>query len=74
MRLVPCPHCGPREAAEFVCLGEARPRPGGAGDLAKAVYLRDNVKGPVTELWWHRMGCRHWLRLTRDTATNRFVP
>lgn len=66
MRLVPCPECGPREQGEFVCLGEARPR--------ADIYARDNAKGPVEELWWHRQGCRRWLRLRRDTATNRFVP
>jgi sarcosine oxidase subunit delta len=63
MRLVPCPNCGPREQAEFVCLGETTPR---------EIYLRDNAKGPVTELWWHKHGCRHWLKLARNTATNEF--
>lgn len=74
MRLVPCPACGPREAAEYVCLGEERARPADGGELADAVYMRDNAKGPVEELWWHRHGCRRWLRLRRDTATNRFAP
>jgi heterotetrameric sarcosine oxidase delta subunit len=63
MRLVPCPQCGPREPAEFVCLGETTPR---------EIYYRDNTKGGVAELWWHKHGCRQWLRLTRDTATNGF--
>lgn len=74
MRLVPCPQCGPREAAEFVCLGEERPHPQGDADPGEALYMRDNLKGPTEELWWHRMGCRRWSRLTRDTSTNRFVP
>jgi heterotetrameric sarcosine oxidase delta subunit len=69
MRQVPCPHCGPREPAEFVCLGE----PPARADAAE-VYLRLNAKGPVDEFWWHRAGCRRWLRLRRDTATNRFSP
>ncbi len=63
MRLVPCPHCGPREQAEFVCLGETVPR---------EIYYRDNAKGPAKELWWHKHGCRNWLRLDRNTATNEF--
>ena len=72
MRLVPCPICGPREATEFVCFGEERPRPDLARPLAEAIYMRDNAKGPVTELWWHRAGCRRWLELRRNTATNGF--
>jgi methylglutamate dehydrogenase subunit B len=74
MRLVPCPRCGPREAAEFVCVGEKRPHPLDGDDLAETLYMRDNAKGPAEELWWHRFGCRRWLRLTRNTATNRFAP
>lgn len=74
MRLVPCPHCGSREAAEFVCGGEKRSHPQDGDTLAEALYMRDNAKGPVEELWWHRHGCRRWLRLTRNSATNGFVP
>ncbi|MCA3248239.1 MAG: sarcosine oxidase subunit delta [Tagaea sp.] len=73
MRLVPCPTCGPREAGEFVCFGEPRPRPDGTRPLAEAIYARDNLKGPVAELWWHRAGCRRWLTLRRNSATNAFV-
>lgn len=74
MRLVPCPECGLREANEFVCVGEAPAHPVRAEGIADALYGRPNVKGPVEELWWHKFGCRRWLRLGRDTATNRFTP
>lgn len=74
MRLVPCPNCGLREQNEFVCLGEPPQRPIDVSGIDEAVYRRDNFKGPAEELWWHRHGCRRWLRLRRDTATNRFVP
>ena len=46
-----------------MCLGETTPR---------EIYLRDNAKGPVEEMWWHKHGCRHWLKLARNTATNEF--
>jgi methylglutamate dehydrogenase subunit B len=74
MRLVSCPQCGPREQNEFLCLGEPPRRPANTGEIDDAVYRRDNVKGPVEELWWHRHGCRRWIRLRRDTSTNRFLP
>jgi sarcosine oxidase, subunit delta len=74
MQLVPCPHCGPREQGEFVCLGEAPAHPIVPENLARALYGRVNAKGIAVELWWHRHGCRQWLRLTRDSATNRFAP
>jgi heterotetrameric sarcosine oxidase delta subunit len=74
MRLVPCPDCGPREQSEFVCIGEGSPHPVSSDGLGEALYSRANTKGPAEELWWHKFGCRRWLRLERDTATNGFLP
>jgi sarcosine oxidase subunit delta len=34
------------------------------------VFLYDNPKGPHLEYWQHVEGCRQWLVLERDTATN----
>ena len=51
---------------------KARPAHG-TGDL-KAwhdyVFLFDNPKGPHREYWQHVLGCRQWLVLERNTATN----
>lgn len=74
-----CPFCGPRSELEFSCGGEpvARPRDGAAIDgdaLAETLYMRDNAKGVHEELWWHRLGCRRWFRLRRDTRDNVIVP
>ncbi|ODN69256.1 sarcosine oxidase subunit delta [Methylobrevis pamukkalensis] len=72
--LIPCPFCGPRDAAEFTYRGDAAPvRPADdAGEAAFAdyVYLRDNPRGEITELWYHRAGCNGWLVVTRNTATH----
>ncbi len=35
------------------------------------VFLFDNPKGAHREYWQHVLGCRQWLVLERDTATNR---
>jgi sarcosine oxidase delta subunit len=32
--------------------------------------MRDNARGVHEELWWHRLGCRRWFRLRRDTRDN----
>jgi heterotetrameric sarcosine oxidase delta subunit len=32
--------------------------------------MRRNVRGVQEERWFHRDGCRRWLTLSRDTATN----
>jgi sarcosine oxidase subunit delta len=70
---IPCPHCGDRDAREFVYLGDAgpqRPDPQAADALARFVdyvYLRDNPAGPHRELWYHGFGCQAWLVVTRDT-------
>ena len=71
------PLLGPRDAAEFVYLGDASliDRPVGEQDGAAAAfhtyqYLRDNPAGPHEELWFHEQGDRSWLVVTRDTTTH----
>ena len=71
------PLLGPRDAAEFVYLGDAaqirRPYPA-APDAARRfyeyLYLRDNAAGVHRELWYHEHGDRSWLVVTRDTLTH----
>jgi heterotetrameric sarcosine oxidase delta subunit len=74
MILLPCPWCGPRDAAEFAHSGELTPRPD-PGTAAPAqwrayLYLRANTRGWVTETWYHRMGCRRFITVERHTETN----
>ena len=71
------PLLGPRDAAEFVYLGDAslidRPDPHAAGAAERFYeysYLRDNPAGPHRELWYHEQGDRSWLVVTRDTLTH----
>ena len=71
-----CPFCGERDSGEFTFAGDASvPRPNpempdARERFVEAVYLRDNPAGRYTELWYHGMGCRSWLRVTRDTRTH----
>ena len=72
---IPCPHCGPRDYSEFRYGGDAsKQRPAhDSADLQQwhdYVYLFDNPKGPHREYWQHVLGCRQWLILERNTATN----
>jgi sarcosine oxidase subunit delta len=72
---IPCPHCGLRDLQEFSYLGDAtltRPDDLEASPAAMHdyVYLRDNPSGPHRELWYHGVGCRAWLAVTRDTRTH----
>jgi sarcosine oxidase subunit delta len=74
MRLT-CPYCGPRELAEFTCLGDASLKARPAADAAPEAwhaytYLRANPAGPHKELWYHTQGCRTWLMVERDTLTH----
>ncbi len=75
MRIV-CPYCGERGNEEFSYLGDAspvRPDPAGADmprKFAEYVYLRDNPRGVLRELWYHTAGCHAWLVVTRDTLTH----
>jgi heterotetrameric sarcosine oxidase delta subunit len=74
MILLPCPWCGPRDAAEFAHAGEAstRPAPGQAtrAQWRDYLYQRNNPCGWTAETWYHRMGCRRFLRVERHTETN----
>ncbi len=71
------PLLGPRDAAEFVYLGDEslieRPDPN-APDAADRFYeygyLRDNPAGEHKELWYHEQGDRSWLVVTRNTLTH----
>jgi len=74
------PLCGPRDASEFVYLGDAslihRPDPGGddaAQRFYEYLYLRDNPAGRHRELWYHEQGDRSWLVVTRDTLTHEIL-
>ena len=71
------PLLGPRDAAEFVYLGDAnlinRPDPSGpdaADKFYEYTYLRDNPAGEHRELWYHEQGDRSWLVVTRNTVTH----
>ena len=70
------PILGPRDAAEFVCKGDASliHRPDGMtasdDDMHDYAYLRDNPAGAHRELWYHEQGDRSWLVVTRNTLTH----
>ena len=71
------PLLGPRDAAEFVCKGDASliQRPDGMAEHAEEafhdyMYLRDNPAGEHRELWYHEQGDRSWLVITRNTLTH----
>jgi methylglutamate dehydrogenase subunit B len=75
MLRIPCPICGVRDYTEFSYGGDARktrPAHGASGQKTwhDYVFLFDNVKGIHREFWQHVMGCRQWLVVERDTATN----
>ncbi|WP_027527310.1 sarcosine oxidase subunit delta [Bradyrhizobium sp. Ec3.3] len=72
---IACPHCGLRDLQEFTYLGDASPsRPDGLAATESAmfdyVYLRENPRGLLEELWFHNAGCRAWLAVCRDTLTH----
>ncbi len=72
--LIPCPHCGSRDLAEFTYVGDAtirRPEDG-APEAAWCDYLyaRRNPAGRHLEHWHHEGGCRRVLVVDRDTRTH----
>lgn len=75
MLTITCPVCGERDYTEFRYGGDARkPRPvHGTADRGvwhDYVFVFANLKGWHREFWQHVLGCRQWLVLERNTATN----
>ncbi len=73
--IIPHPILGPRDAQEFVYLGDASllDRPDGLKGpqaMVPYAYLRDNPAGLHRELWYHEQGDRSWLVVTRNTVTH----
>ena len=70
------PILGPRDAQEFVYLGDASliDRPDGMTEGVEAfheyLYQRTNPAGEHRELWYHEQGDRSWLVVTRNTVTH----
>jgi len=70
------PILGPRDAQEFVYLGDASliDRPDGMTAGVEAfhdyAYQRTNPAGTHRELWYHEQGDRSWLVVTRNTVTH----
>jgi len=70
------PILGPRDAQEFVYLGDASliERPDGMTEGVEAfheyLYQRTNRAGEHRELWYHEQGDRSWLVVTRNTVTH----
>ena len=74
------PLLGPRDSQEFVYLGDASllDRPNWQAGNAEDVffdyqYIRDNPAGTHRELWFHEMGDRSWLIVTRDTVSHEIL-
>ncbi len=74
------PLLGPRDASEFVYLGDAnlinRPdwnNPEADEEFFEYLYLRDNPEGIHQELWYHEQGDRSWLVVTRNTLTHEIL-
>ena len=79
MLIITCPFCGPRDETEFINGGPAREQratePDALSDSKWIDYLlvAPNPMGPVTEEWWHVMGCSRWFYVTRHTLTHEIV-
>jgi sarcosine oxidase subunit delta len=76
MRIL-CPFCGERGLEEFSYAGDSalvRPAPGAdQADWVDYVYMRRNPAGSHSELWYHGVACRQFLKVERDTRTHEIL-
>lgn len=74
MLLIPCIHCGPRNASEFLYTGEVvkQPHPGTvtSAEWRHSLYMRSNPAGWTVERWYHQAGCRRFFIVERHTVRN----
>jgi heterotetrameric sarcosine oxidase delta subunit len=71
--LIHCPNCGERSVYEFRFGGEYKERPAldaPAAAWSEFRFNRVNAAGVQTEWWFHRSGCRQWLKAVRNTVSN----
>ncbi len=74
MLLIPCPHCGTRDQAEFSYGGPATKLPdlsAATADWHAQLHLRED-KHAIDEYWFHEAGCECWFVLRRDLHSHRF--
>ncbi|MEM7506064.1 MAG: sarcosine oxidase subunit delta [Pseudomonadota bacterium] len=74
MLRIPCPFCGPRDHTEFSYIGDASVQmpelDASQQEWFEAIFLRENPRGPLREMWHHVQGCRSFLVVERDTLTH----
>ena len=74
MLRIPCPFCGTRDHTEFSYEGDATvvypALDASQEEWFDAVFLRENPRGPHSEVWHHLYGCRSFLIVERDTLTH----
>lgn len=75
MILIPCIHCGPRNASEFAYLGELgrQPDPNTTTppEWRRYLYTKANTAGWTVERWVHRAGCGRFFTVERNTLDNK---
>ncbi len=76
MLLVPCPNCGPRNAADLTLVGEPSQRPDpatvGPAEWRAYLYEEENLAGWTLETWYCRLGCQRFFVAERHRTQNCF--
>jgi heterotetrameric sarcosine oxidase delta subunit len=76
MLVIECPYCGSRDSSEFSYGADASisrpadPEAVSDSEWTNYLYFRENPKGSNVEHWFHRDGCRTWLKVRRSTLTH----
>lgn len=76
MKLLDCPHLGPRPQNEFTYAGELRHQPDpdtcNDGEWANYVFNRQGQPGIHWE-WWYHNPSGMWFLAQRDTVSDNFI-
>ena len=75
MKIMHCPLNGPRNIAEFSCLGEIKsvpPRDSASAEWAAFTFIENNPAGLVRE-WWIHVPTNYVFIAERNTLADTFV-
>ncbi|MGB1883393.1 MAG: sarcosine oxidase subunit delta [Gammaproteobacteria bacterium] len=74
MKIIDCPHLGPRPLTEFAISGILDPEPENLGEFTPGRWAFERNSVPLERVeWWFHIPSELWFLVRRETASNTIV-